>query len=346
MKYVPRFLMLLLVAIFVIAPYTANAVLISGTGGTGTDPNLADGTLIDFESTAAGQYASLTIFDVTFSDPGGDVLDVDGDFAGLFNTRGSQSMSNDFDYVPDQFRFDFASPVTAFGFNWGASDNDWRMDVYGTDGLLESHIIPKVYSSNAGDYFGAVVNGISYVILTDLKDSISNGDYVFVDDFRYVGDIEVSIDIKFCSDPNAFNCKKRGVLPVTIFGTEDFLVEDINPSTLMLCTADLSFCTGEPRDYSYADRGDPTTDLGAAMCAINPDTGEEEDFLKQDDFLDLDAAFEASEVKTILGDFCDDAAKGDVSEALIIIGETYDGVPIYSEPQPFSGIDRLVKVNK
>jgi len=157
--------------------------------------------------------------------------------------------------------------------------------------------------------------------------------------------IEVAIDIKFCSDPNAFNCKKKGVLPVTIFGAPDFLVEDIDPGTLQLCTADLSTCTGAPRDYSYADRGDPTTDLGEAMCAINPDTGEEE--LNPDGFPDLDAAFETSEVKAILGDFCDEAAKGDVSEPLVIIGQTYDGMPIYSVPaHDNTGIDRLVKVNK
>ena len=81
---------------------------------------------------------------------------------------------------------------------------------------------------------------------------------------------------------------------------------------------------------------------------VDPDTGEELDWTEnRDDFVDLDAAFEASEVKAILGDFCDDAAKGDVSEALVIIGETYDGVPIYSVPaDDNTGIDRLVNVNK
>ena len=176
----------LLIPLILFAPFTANAVFISGTGDTGSDATLAGGTLIDFESTAAGQYLSITINGVTFSDPGGDVLDIDGDFAGSFNTRGRQSMSIDFDLVPDQFRFDFASLVSAFGFNWGASDNSWQMDVYGTGGLLESHVIGAVFGSNAGDYFGAAVAGISYVILTDLRDRISDGDYVFIDDFRYV----------------------------------------------------------------------------------------------------------------------------------------------------------------
>ncbi len=186
--YQPKRLILLL---FLLAPFSANAVIISGTGGTGSDATLAGGTLIDFESTAPGQYASITINDVTFTDPGGDEFDIDGDYAGNFNTRGTQSMSNDFDQFPDQFRFDFAAPVRAFGFNWGASDNDWTMDVYdGTDSLLETHTLTKVRRSNAGDYFGAgtdtVGTSISYVILTDLKDRRPLGDYVFIDDFRYV----------------------------------------------------------------------------------------------------------------------------------------------------------------
>jgi hypothetical protein len=176
----------LLIPILLLAPFTANAAFISGTGDTGSNATLAGGTLIDFESTAAGQYASITINGVTFTDPGGDVLDIDGDFAGQFNTRGTQSMSNDFDLVPDQFRFDFAGLASAFGFNWGAADNQWQMDVYGTGGLIESHVLSAVFGSNAGDYFGAAVAGISHVILTDLKDNIAGGDYVFIDDFRYV----------------------------------------------------------------------------------------------------------------------------------------------------------------
>jgi len=105
----------------------------------------------------------------------------------------------------------------------------------------------------------------------------------------------------------------------------------------------LSACTGAPREYSYADRGDPTTDLGAAMCAIDPDTGEE--VLNQDGFLDLDAAFEASEVQEMLGIFCY-LHKGAISESLVLIGETYEGITIYSVPLDNVGIDRLLKVSK
>ena len=171
-----------------------------------------------------------------------------------------------------------------------------------------------------------------------------------------VGDVceplcAVFIDIKFCGDPNAFNCKKRGVLPVTIFGTDTFDVDDIDLSTLKLCLEDLSACTGAPVDWSVADRGNPETDLGAAECAFeDPDgdgTFEEQDHLNPDRFLDLDVAFDVGEVQTLLGDFCALGAKGDVSEALVISGLTFDGVPIFSVPlNDNTGIDRLVKANR
>ena len=162
--------------------------------------------------------------------------------------------------------------------------------------------------------------------------------------------VVLDIDIKFCSDPNAFNCKKKGVLPVTIFGTEAFDVADIDIGTLQLCKEDLSFCTGAPRNHSIADRGDPTSDLGAAQCTlleVDPGIFEEQDYLTIDGFLDLDVAFEAREVQVMLVDFCS-GAKKTASEALIIIGSTIDGtpIPIYSVPIGNTGIDQLWKANK
>jgi len=160
--------------------------------------------------------------------------------------------------------------------------------------------------------------------------------------------IEVAIDIKFCSDPNAFNCKKKGVLPVTIFGTDDFDVSDIDPSSLRLCLEDLSACTNGPTDWSLADRGDPLSDIGAAMCAVvEIDDGvfEEQDYLTQDGLLDLDAAFDAKEIQDVLGDFCG-AGKDVVSGALVIIGSTEDGADIFSVPVDSLGVDQLLKVNR
>lgn len=158
----------------------------------------------------------------------------------------------------------------------------------------------------------------------------------------------VAIDIKFCSDPNAFNCKKKGVLPVTIFGTSAFDVTEIDISTLQLCTENLSVCTGAPRDHSLADRGDPSSDLGAAQCALVEDPPEsgvyvEQDYLTMDGFLDLDAAFDAGEVQDMLETFCG-GAKNTASENLLITGSTIDGTPFYSVPIGDIGTDQLWKV--
>lgn len=82
-------------------------------------------------------------------------------------------------------RFDFASPVSAFAFNWGAADNYWGLDVYSSgDSLLGTYSVPPTVASNAGEYFGFAASGISYAILTDLKDIFSY-DYVFIDNFTY-----------------------------------------------------------------------------------------------------------------------------------------------------------------
>ena len=184
-----------------------------------------------------------------------------------------------------------------------------------------------------------------------LSDNNGNG-YVTDDNGVFAANIcdeadflVVDIDIKFCSDPNAFNCKKKGVLPVTIFGTGDFDVAQIDIGSLQLCTADFGACTSAPRDWSTFDRGAPS-DAGAAQCAIDPLTGLELDWTdNQDGYDDLDVSFEASEVQAILGSFCLED-KGAISDPLIITGTKLDGTPFFSEPVPNVGIDQLWKSNK
>lgn len=135
---------------------------------------------------------------------------------------------------------------------------------------------------------------------------------------------------------------------MTIFGTNSFDVGDIDPGTLKLCLEDLSDCTGVPVDWSFADRGEPG-DAGAAQCALvedPPGSGNyvEQDYLNPDGFLDMDVAFDAGEVQAMLGVFCG-GPKGGVSPTLVIVGETFSGVPIQSAPVGDPGIDQLLKAN-
>ena len=153
--------------------------------------------------------------------------------------------------------------------------------------------------------------------------------------------IAVDIDIKFCSNPNAFNCKSRGKTPVTIFGTEDLDVTEIDISSLRLCI-DGTCVESAPLAWSFADRGDPTTDLGAEECAIVEDV--EQDYLNPDGYLDLDVAFDSQQIATLIN--CSELVKNDVSDTLYLTGELVDGTLIESLPVDNPGIDQLVKKNK
>lgn len=159
-----------------------------------------------------------------------------------------------------------------------------------------------------------------------------------------VGDpesIAVDIDIKFCSNPNAFNCKSRGKTPVTIFGTEDLDVTEIDISSLRLCIDGICV-ESPPSSWSVADRGDPTIDLGAEECAIVDEV--EQDYLNPDGYDDLDVAFDSQEIVALID--CSELRKNDVSDTLYLTGEFEDGTSIYSEPVGDPGIDQLVKKNK
>jgi hypothetical protein len=163
----------------------AHAAPIAGLGDPNTSPALSGGTVIDFDAGPTGQFATQTFGNVTFTGVG-DPFTIGPDFIGQFNTRGVNSLFNGFGLLPDQFRFDFATPVNAFAFNWGAGDNDWLLSVFDAgDNLLESFVVPKTFASNAGEFFGIAHDGIKFATLTDQND-VFEGDFVFIDNFTFV----------------------------------------------------------------------------------------------------------------------------------------------------------------
>jgi hypothetical protein len=163
----------------------AQAVPLTGFGFPNTNPALAGGTVVDFDAATPGLFASVTFGNVTFTGVGSP-LNVGPDFNGSFNTRGGQSLFTDFDLDPDAIEITFATPVSAFAFNWGASDNLWLMSAYDSSNtLIESFVIPAVFSSNALEYFGFAASGIARVTLVDQLNNFTAGDYVFIDSFTY-----------------------------------------------------------------------------------------------------------------------------------------------------------------
>ena len=178
-------------------------------------------------------------------------------------------------------------------------------------------------------------------IKNDGTDPEFDGHYADMVSLEISGDSSpqtVDIDIKFCSNPNAFNCKSRGKTPVTIFGTADLDVTEIDISSLRLCIDGICV-ESPPSSWSVADRGDPTIDLGAEECAIVDEV--EQDYLNPDGYDDLDVAFDSQEIVALID--CSELRKNDVSDTLYLTGELEDGTPIYSEPVGDPGIDQLVK---
>ncbi|MEK7995782.1 MAG: hypothetical protein AAB403_18445 [Planctomycetota bacterium] len=151
------------------------------------------------------------------------------------------------------------------------------------------------------------------------------------------GPLVVDIDIKFCSNPNGYNCGTSGKMPVTIFGTASFNVSGVDINSLKLCRADnLNSCTTAPKSWSTADRGNPATDIGASSCAIVD--GVEQHYLHPDGFLDLDVAFDSGEVSSLIG--CP-LAKRSASPGLVLVGKLLNGQSIQSVPVNNVGVDQL-----
>ena len=149
---------------------------------------------------------------------------------------------------------------------------------------------------------------------------------------------EAQIDIKLCSNPNGYNCRAKGVVPVTIFGTTDLDVNGIDISSLRLCRADQpDSCTAAPKSWSFSDRGDPGLDMGSSRCAVINKV--EQHFRNPDGLTDLDAAFNNEQVSQLIG--CDSLTKKATSPTLFIKGQTTGGEYFESTPIGNIGVDQL-----
>jgi len=144
--------------------------------------------------------------------------------------------------------------------------------------------------------------------------------------------IGIMIDIKFLSNPNGYSCKKRGVLPVLIFGMDDLDVFEIDIASLRLSREDgVGGEVGPPtlrKVDPYEDRGDPD-DKGVAVDGV--------DVFNPDGIADLSVGFDSRDVAALIG--CDGLNKGDDSATLVLTGELNNGVKIESIPVGDPGID-------
>jgi LPXTG-motif cell wall-anchored protein len=166
---------------------SCQAALVSGFGGAPSAPQLVVGTTIDFDAGPTGSFSAITFANVKFIGVDGPFL-IGSLYSGQYNTT-NNSIESSFSapyLLPSVYEFKFTTPVTAFAFNFGAADNQWRIDAYDSgNALIETHFFTQNPNSNAGDYFGIAAADIARATITDMLDNYPNGDEVFIDEFRY-----------------------------------------------------------------------------------------------------------------------------------------------------------------
>lgn len=151
---------------------------IVGTSGFGLPTVPGATSTIDFDGQSDATFGTLTLGGVTFSGIGGN-LRTDNSYPNQYNVRGAHYLDNNAGSTSG-IRFDFATTLSAFAFNWGASDYQWTLAAYdASNTLIESFNVPITSGSNAGDYIGLANSGMAYATLTTGQ----SGDWVFVDNF-------------------------------------------------------------------------------------------------------------------------------------------------------------------
>ncbi len=171
---------------------------------TGTDisneSELSGGTVIDF-SNGAGTNGTGTYTEgnVTFSSENGAQIRIETFYGGRYNTNGHYFQNScvpvgttgghcGAPLIGDSLKFSFSSPVSAFGFNWGASNLLWDLKAYdSSNNLLETYTLPILRSNNYGEYYGISSDSynISYATLID-QPTGDGTDWIFIDNFTYL----------------------------------------------------------------------------------------------------------------------------------------------------------------
>jgi len=172
-------LSLALATLLAVGTTQAAPVLLTSAG----DAALAGATTIDFNNVAPGSFGSAQFNGaVNFSAAPG-TLYIENTWSGAYATSGQYLANRD---TPDPINIGFANPVSAFGFNWGAADQRWELEVFGVHQDLLATLRLSAQSGNYAGFFGVDGSGelIESARLTTLSEY--GYDYVLIDDFKYL----------------------------------------------------------------------------------------------------------------------------------------------------------------
>lgn len=171
--------LLALAATFAMAAAHASPVLVTNPS-TGA---LAGATILTFSNEAQGSFTTRNLGGVTVS-AGGGTLYIDSAYGGNYATTGVYLTNQG---TPDPITFSFATAVSAFGFNWGAADQAWTMDVYDTNHALLStlNIAAQTGATDYAGFIGADGQGAS-IGSVQMRTVSGGNDYALIDNFSFV----------------------------------------------------------------------------------------------------------------------------------------------------------------
>lgn len=140
---------------------------------------LTNASLINFDSAAFGNFTSRDFGGVTVASSTSNGLAIDSTYSGAYAATGR--------YLTNfgnggTLTFSFTNAVSAFGFNWGAADQPWTMQVFDIHNVLLTTLNIAAQSGSYAGFIGADGNGsaIGSVKLT----TAGFQDYVLIDNVR------------------------------------------------------------------------------------------------------------------------------------------------------------------
>lgn len=193
-------------------------------------------TLIDFNDLSGGvvssdHYASLGVYMYSSS---GDLV------TGPSPCNGSVALATE-PFTGPYFIFNFDNPLSGVSIeagDYGYSDADhMKLTAYSEIGAGGTEL-----GFITADLGTGVPTGCLLLELTDIPGIksvtvTSTGDYpnsIYLDNLTFKHVIQVTIDIKPGSNPNAFNCKNtKGLIPVAILSTPTFDATSVDHTTVM-----------------------------------------------------------------------------------------------------------------
>jgi len=117
-----------------------------------------------------------------------------------------------------------------------------------------------------------------------IKRTLCFGIALAIISFSFVSAETVKLDIKPQRCPNPMNINSPGLLPVVILGTEDFDVNDVDPTTVLLEGV-------APVRWHFEDVSTPVPGDDPCDCITDPADG----------FMDLHLRFTIQELVKVLG---------------------------------------------